>query len=301
MMKFVLNIFLCLMMAISCTAQNGMTVGKDKLPVGYVTHQYIYELTYKDSARLSLIDSVLILATKDSLFVEERNSPSGSGNVLVTDTWLNKQKKVLTTEESKNNVVNMTKEWSYDATGMTAVSYSENNREKGAVHREVYSKSTDRINGDVIIDITSYAGDKVEFYSKAYYDKSNRKYKEVRLNDNKKDVLHTENYTYNEAGKLVSRSVYFKEFNVTKTYKEPEAIESPKCYKNFPLQLPDRMGYANRLVLLKSFLQKNQATLQDKDCPEFEYNYKSFNCELQVKTNKAATMRLLRVTVRERN
>ena len=168
------------------------------------------------------------------------------------------------------------------------------------LRKEVFSNSFDKINGDLIIEVTSYVGEKVEFYSREYYDKSNRKYKEVRLNDNKKDVLHTESYTYNEAGKLVSRSVYFKEFNVTKTYKEPEVTEAPKCFRNFPLPLTERISYGNRLAFLKNFLQKNQVLILDKDCREFDYNFKSYNCEIEVKTNKNTQSRQLKVTVREK-
>ena len=300
MWKNVWFLFVTSFVAISCYGQTSFVVGKDNMMTGFITHQYLYDLSFQDSFKIKLIDSVLILASKDSLVVQELNHPIGDATVLSTVTMLNKQKKPIKIMEYRGAALQMSKEWTYDGSGEHPTQYVEENKVRNTVRKEIYSSSSDKINGDLVIEVTAYNGEKVDYYSREYYDKSNRKYKEVRLNDNKKDVMHTENYIYNDAGKLVSRSVYFKEFNVTKTFKEPESTGPAKCFKNFPLVLKDRVSYANRTPLTTTFLKSNQALIMDKDCKEFEYSFKSFNCEMQVKSTKTAGAKQLKVTVRER-
>src|SRR5205814_1785822 len=142
-------------------------------------------------------------------------------NVLhKTIHYFNNKKHIIKTEEYKggDNLV-LVNEWKYDEKDRKAF-YSEDNKVNGKSYKKNYTYSTDKKSGETVVTESSYFNGRIEFYTKSYYDKKGMMYKEVRLNDNNKDVVHIESFTYGENGKVKERTVYFPEWRVTKKFQE---------------------------------------------------------------------------------
>jgi len=286
-MKIFYAVFFLFIFPNALFAQPTFKVGWNTYNTAIITHQYTYRYTYKDSTILTLIDSMQILCTGDSLVSVCVHMPMHERSVYKTADFMNTKKLLIKTEEYRDENLQQSKEWSYDDKNRK-ISQVEENKSNGNVYKKYYEYAPDKKTGDFIVTESAYYNGKVEFYTKSYYDKSSVKYKEVRLNDNNKDVIHIETYTYGENGKVRERSVFFPEFKVTKNFEEKEGMVPAKCYRKLPMGVIEKptMSIA-RIPFIKKVLIKNQATIYDKDCDEFEYKFTNgTNCEIIVSTTK---------------
>lgn len=286
------RLFAFLLLFIPCIiqAQPTFKVGWNTYQAATLTRQYTYRYTYTDSTVLTLIDTMSILSTADSLVHLTMHVPMREKAVYKTACFLNTKKQMVKLEEYKNENLLSNKEWRYDDKNRRS-SQTEENKVNGNFYKKSYDYAQDKKNGDMVVTESSYYNNKIEFYTKSYYDKSNSKYKEIRLNDNNKDVIHIESYSYGENGKVRERSVYFPEFKVTKKFPEHDGEVPAKCFKTLPIGLAEKPNINTRIPFIKRVLVKNQAIIYDKDCDEFEYKFTNgSNCEIIVSTTKATNV-----------
>jgi hypothetical protein len=280
--------FLFFVPAATIFAQPNFKIGWNTYKAGSVIHQYTYKYTYADSTILTLTDTLQILTTADSLISLSVHTPMHERSVYKTANFFNGRKQVVKTEEYKDEGLLANKEWRYDDKNRKS-QYTEENKTSGNTYKKVYDYNADKKTGDFIITEISYYNGKVEFYTKSYYDKSSVKYKEVRLNDNNKDIIHIETYTYGENGKVRERSVFFPEFKVTKKFDEKAGMVPAKCFRTLPLGVLEKPSLNGRLPFIKKLLAKNQAIIYDKACSDFEYKFSNgSNCEVIISTTKVS-------------
>lgn len=249
-----------------------------------IIHEYTYSYVFRDSFKLYLVDSAKTFVAPDSAATLTVSNPYRDNSKSLVASYFNAKKKVIKTEEYKDNLLQIAREYKYDDKNRK-ICQTEDNKQTNGNYKKTYDFSNDK-NGDFVINEVSYFNGRVEFYTKSYYDKNSVKYKEVRLNDNNKDIVHVENFTYNASGKLKERSVYFPEFKVTKKFPEPGGDQPAKCYKSQPLNISDRPTLGSKVSFLKKVLNKNAALLNDADCTDFEYRFFSADCELIISTTK---------------
>jgi hypothetical protein len=269
-------------------AQATFKAGWTTCNTGTITYECSYTCAYinKDSIKLVMTDSTQILVSTDSLIVMTMNFQLHEKTVNKTINYFNPKKLLIKTEEYKNDNLLDIKEWKYDDKNRKNYSYDDN-KANGNNYKKYYEYATDKKNGDQVITETAYFNGRVEFYTKTYIDKKNVKYKEIRLNDNNKDVVHIETYTYDTGGRLKERSVYFPEWKVTRNFPETIDYMLPKCLRVVPVGIPDKLTQANKIAYIKKVLVKNKFMLADKDCPHFEYTFRNFtNCDIIVATTK---------------
>jgi hypothetical protein len=264
-----------------------------------ITHEYNYGYSLNDSFRLYLSDSTQVLASTDSAVVVAVNFIIRENTYNKTINYFNTKKQVTKTEEYKGENLLAVKEWKYDDKNRKTY-YFEDNKVNGKNYKKNYDYSTDKKTGDLIVTESSYYNGKIEFYTKSYYDKKLVKYKEVRLNDNNKDVIHIESYTYGDNGKVKERSVYFPEFKVTKKFEEKGADDAPKCSKVLPLSPSEKIYPPGKAIYLKNFLKKIQAMISDPECSQFEYKYCNQINDIIVCTTKVPNGRAVIFRYRER-
>ncbi len=235
-----------------------------------------------------MIDSVKIYVSKDSTVTMTLHIPFRDKSVYKTINYFNTKKQVLKTEEYRDDNLTLMNEWRYDDKNRMNYHF-EDNKNTGNNFRKTYDYNTDKKTGETVVSESSYFNGRIEFYTRAYYDKKSVKYKEVRLNDNNKDVVHIENFYYGENGKLIERSVYFPEWKVTKKFAEKEGSQIPKCYKCLPVGTAEKIFLLYKLPFIKRLLGRNSMLLFDKECDQFEYTFKNFNnCEVVLTNNNIA-------------
>lgn len=282
-MKKVIFILLFLAVTSGIVAQPVFKAGWNTYKTGTITREYAYNFN-NDTAKLSFIDSTLILTSTDSLVTMTLHYPPRDKSVYKTVHYFNEKKQILKTEEYKDENMTMSYEWRYDAKNRKEY-YVEDNKVSGNNFRKTYDYFNDKKSGDNIVTETSYYNGRVEFYTKSYYDRKSVKYKEVRLNDNNKDVVHIETFYYGDNGKLKQRSVYFPEWKVTKKFDEKEGNMQPKCAKCLPVGTAEKILLPTKVAFIKRLLGRNKALLSDPECDQFEYIFKNFtNCEIIVST-----------------
>lgn len=266
----------------SLIAQTTFKSGWNTYATGSVIHEYSYNFNSGDSIRLYLVDSSVILTSNDSLVTMVINYPYHDNSIYKTTTLLNNKKQIIKTEEYKDEALQVTKEWRYDEKNRK-IFHSEDNKATGNNFRKNYEYSIDKKSGETIVTESSYFNGKIEFYTKLYYDKNSVKLKEVRYNDNNKDIVHIESYSYGENGKVKERSVYFPEWKVTRKFAEKEGNQLPKCFKALPMGTAEKVYLNTRIAFMKKIITKNQALFSDKDCHDFEYKFSNFsNCDIVV-------------------
>jgi len=278
-----------LILLLPCTtllAQATFKAGWNTYNTGTITHLYTYAYTYKDSIKLSLTDSAQIIISADSSVVITLTYPYHDKGIYKTINYFSPKKLLVKTEDYKDDNMLEIKEWKYDDKNRKDYSIDDN-KANGNIYKKYYEYATDKKNGDQIITETAYFNGRVEFYTKTYIDKKNVKYKEVRLNDNNKDVVHIETFIYNADGKLTERSVFFPEWKVTKKFPEQVDDMKTKCLLVLPVGIPDKMTQATKIPYIKKVFLKNKLVLADKDCPHFEFTFRNFsNCDIVVATTK---------------
>lgn len=260
--------------------------GWNTYPVGSTTREYTYMASFADSLRLNPSDSACTYASPDSSVTMTVTYPCRERSVYKTINYFNPKKQIIKTEEFKDDNQQSLSEWKYDDKNRKSCHVHEN-KLNGNVYRKTYDYTEDKKSGDFIITENSYYNGKIEFYTKSYYNKAHVKYKEVRLNDNNKDVIHIETFTYGENGKVKERSVYFPEWKVTKKFPEYEGMMPVKCYKTLPPGIADKPALANRTLYMKKVMTKNKVMLQDSECSNFEYAFNTGpTCEMIVSPTK---------------
>ncbi|MES2702203.1 MAG: hypothetical protein V4649_06165 [Bacteroidota bacterium] len=261
---------------------NTFKAGWHTYQTGIIIHEYAYNCNFNDTVKLSLTDSSKVYATSDSLVTMTLCQPVKERSVYKTVNLLNAKKQILRTEEYKDDNQQMLKEWKYDDKNRKCYHLEENKR-TGTVFKKTFNFTTDKKNGDFIILENAYYNGRIEFYTKTYYDKRLVKYKEVRLNDNNKDVVHIETFSYGENGRVKERTVFFPEWKVTKKFAENAGLMPAKCFKSFPAGIADKITPSTRLAYIKKVLTKNRATLSDAQCDEYEYCFTNGpGCEIVV-------------------
>ena len=268
--------------------------------VAMVQREFLYEVVGKDSAVLKLLDSAVSYSTSDSSVYMRVSYVLGGGAASKEVGFHNEKRQQVRLVKYIGEAEVGESTWEYEANGSRKMSLVEDDKLKGVVRKETYEYSNDRINGDQIVTVTKQIGGRVEGFLKEYYDKSGRKYKEVKLADNKKDVVHTESFFYGENGKLRSRSIYFNEFKVTKDFKEAGGDEPEKCTKNFALVLSERPNVATKEAILRTFINKNKALITDKDCAAYDFTFKSPACDINLKNSPKSGAKQATIVIRER-
>lgn len=268
------------------SAQSTFNGGWHIYKTGSLTRQYTYAYDFvKDSARLTLTDSVQLFASPDSSVTLTIDYPTREKNIYKTTNYIGKNKQVYKSEHYKGNAMQSVEEWRYD-TKNRLIYQMENTKQNGRTYLKTYTYAPDKTTGGQIITENSYYNGKIEFYTLDYYDRKNRKYKEVRLNDNKSATVHVESYIYSEDGRLKQRQVYFPEFRVTKKFDEGNDGNYPKCYKVLPISY-QAVNAANKTSFLKKELWVYKAALTDKDCKALEYTLSNKYYKIQITRSKA--------------
>jgi hypothetical protein len=254
-------------------AQSTFKAGWNTYPVGTVIHEYSYAVNVvADSIRLGLSDSSYTYTSPDSLVTMTVSHPLRDKSVYKTIHYFNSKKQIIKTEEYKDDNQQSLSEWKYDDKNRKLCHVQEN-KVTGNSYRKTYDYAAEKKSGDFIVTENSYYNGRVEFFTKSYYNKSLVKYKEVRLNDNNKDVIHIETFSYGDNGKVKERSVYFPEWKVTKKFPENEGMMPEKCYRSLPPGIADRPTLSSQLAYIKKVVAKNKAVLQDAQCSSFEYTF----------------------------
>ena len=298
-MKTSILSFLLFVLIGSVTAQPTFKCGWTTYKTAAIIHEYTYSYTFQDSVKLYLADSTKTFIAPDSQATLMIDYPFHDNNRYETISYYNEKKRVVKTEEYKDKLLQVMREYKYDDKGRKTYQF-EDNKQNNNNYKKTFDYGVDKASGDAVISEVSSFNGRVEFYTKSYFDKKNQKYKEVRLNDNNKDIVHVENFYYNTAGRLADRSVYFPEFKVTKKFPESNAEVPAKCYKSQPVNVPEKVFLHNKVTFLKKLLTKNMALLLDKDCNEFEYKFKNAECEVIVSTTKTNNIKQVIFRFREK-
>ncbi len=279
--------FLVLLTSAFCSySQATFKAGWNTYQAGMIIHEYTYNYTFTDSFRLYLADSSVIYATADSMVTMQVGTRYRDNSIYKTIHTFNGKKQVTKTEEYKDENLQQSNEWRYDDKGRKTYQL-EDNKLTGNSYKKNYDYSTDKKTGETVITESAYFNGKIEFYTKSYYDKENQKTKEVRLNDNNKDIIHVESYIYGENGKVKERSVYFPEFKVTKKFEEREGTLPVKCFRSMPMGTAEKINLHTRISFIKRFMTRMESVIFDKDCDEFEYKFTNgSNCDIIVASTK---------------
>ena len=301
LMKSFLIAFFTFFVLFNASAQSPATFkcGWNTYHTATVIHEFTYSYVYKDSFKLYLADSTKTFIAPDSQVVLNIDYPFHDNIVYKVANYYNAKRKVIKTEEYKDNSVQVLRDFKYDDKNRKIYSYEDNKLTLNN-YKKLYDYSTEKGTGDIVITETSYFNGALEFYTKSYFDKNSSKYKEVRLNNNNKDIVHVEKFFYNAAGKLKSRSVFFPEFQVTKEFPEAGGDDPVKCYKSMAMNISDKATLQTKVSFLKKLLMKNQALLLDKDCHDFEYKFTSSDCEVVISTTKTNNIKQVIFRLKEK-
>ena len=298
------NCLLCFTLLIvtsfTSVAQATFKAGWTTYNTKMIIHEYGYNFVQNDSVRLYLTDSAQIFVSPDSLVTVALRYATRDRSVMKTISYLNVKKLPIKIEEYKDDNLLEVNEWKYDDKNRKIMHHTDN-KTNGNSYKKLYDYSADKKGGDIIVTESAFFNGKIEFYTKSYYDKNSVKYKEVRLNDNNKDIIHIETYSYGDNGKVKERSVFFPEFKVTKKFNEPAGSQLPKCYKTLPVGLADKVIPTAKIAYIKKVVLKNQPVLNDADCREYEYKFSNFqNCDIVIATTKVNNNKRLTYSFKEK-
>lgn len=281
-------------------AQQTFKAGWKTYTAGAIIHEFTYNYMHTDSVRISLVDSAMTYIAADSSVVMTEAVRGRDANVYRTINYFSNKRQLLKSEEYKDDNLLETNEWRYDDKNKK-IYHQRSNAVNGSVYKKLYEYITDKKTGESITIESSYFNGKIEFYTKMYFDKNNVMYKEVRLNDNNKDIIHIENYTYGENGKVKERSVYFPEFKITKKFEEPAGNVPTKCYGIKPVGTLEKVNPTMKVPYIRRVIAKNLACLQDPGCREFEYTFtNNINCVITIATTKVNNGRTIRYRFKQK-
>ena len=274
-----------LLLQLGSKAQPGFKAGFKTYVPAAIVHEHVYKYVPTDSTRLYLIDSNKTFITADSTVVMTEAVRDKAQWKSVR--YFNSRKQQVKVEEYKDEALQELNEWRYDDKNRKTHHFRDN-RVNGSLYRKQYEYAVDKKTGETVVSESSFFNNKIEFYTKFYYDKNNVLYKEVRLNDNNKDVVHVETFTYGENGKVKERSVFFPEFKVTKKFVEADGNIPAKCTALAPVGVADKLNPATKTNYIKRVLLKNAAKINDPECKEYEYTFtNNTNCAITVSASKS--------------
>jgi hypothetical protein len=283
-MKKTVSSILFILCSCSLWAQATFKAGWNTYQTAILTHEYTYNIMGNDSTKLYLTDSLVQFASKDSLVVLVLRFPLRDKSLYKTCSYLNTKKQVIKWEQYRDDNLEILKEWRYDDKNRK-IYYLEDDKLTGNLYKKNYEYATDKKSGELVVIESSYYNGRIEFYTKSFYNKASVKIKEIRLNDNNKDVVHIESYVYGENGKVKERTVYFPEWKVTRKFEEKEGCQTPKCFKMLPVGTNEKISLNTRVAAIKKLIARNQVLLNDKDCHEYEYKFTNYaNCDIVVAT-----------------
>jgi hypothetical protein len=286
MIKFWI-LFILLSANFSAQCQKKIVAGDVSCEVDLQIHDIRYELSFfKDSITLKFLDSSVVFVGKDSQVVQNIYYQKDKGSEVQTLQIYNRYKQIVCKKFMIGSFLKQQIDYVYeDKKGKLLKESSEDfvKREKTIA---TYQYSYDKINGDLIAFVTHSNGSVVEYYTKEFFDKKNRKYKEMRIASDKKTNVHTESFFYDDFGKLINRSIYFNEFNVTKNYPEVNIGDGKSCFKTVILPQGGLMKELKAIELVKHVLKVNLGLFSNKECLDFEYRFVCPAFKIVVKTNK---------------
>ena len=279
-------------------AQPTFKCGWTSYKTSMIVHEFTYSYLFKDSIKFFLADSTCTFIAPDSQAMLKVDYPFHDNVTYKTASYYNEKKKLIKCENYKDNLVQVLKEFKYDDKGRKIVE-TEDNKINIKVYKKTFEYVTEKNNEQVIKEISYYNG-ALEFYTRTYFNKENVKYKEIRLNDNNKDIVHEEKFFYNAAGRLKERSVFFPEWKVTKNFPEIGADDPAKCFKSEQLNIPDKPSVSSKITFLRKLLTKNRALLLDADCHDFSYRFYGSDCEVIISTTKTNNIKQVVFRYKER-
>jgi hypothetical protein len=251
-----------------------------------IVHEYTFNYAPADSGRLTVTDSAITYIAPDSMVTMTECTHYRDKTRYKTVNYFGAKKLKMKCEEYKDDNLVEIDEWKYDDKNRKTTHFKDN-RIKGNTYRNTYDYVVDKKTGESVVTESSYFNNKIEFYTKMYYDKKNVMYKEVRLNDNNRDIIHVETFTYGENGKVKERSVYFPEFKVTKKFDEPAGSIPAKCFAMMPVGTIEKVNLNTKIPYIKRVLAKNKAIINDTACKDYEYTFtNSINCTITIATSK---------------
>ena len=298
-------LFVILLLTFHCSVQSQSLStfkgGWNTYQTATLIHQYTYVYSANDTSKMTMTDSAMIFISPDSLVTLTVTFPMREKSVYKKVQYFNESKLIVRTEEYKDENLMVMNEWKYDDKHRKTYHF-EDNKINGNNYRKTYDYSTDKKTGDVIASECSYFNGRIEFYTKEYFNKKNVKYKEVRLNDNNRDVVHVENFYYGENGKLKERSVYFPEWKVTKKFEEKGGNVAPECYRALPVGTAERITIAGKVPFIKRLIARNQFLFTNPECQVFEFTFRNFlNCDIVIKSDGQSVNRNVVFKYKEKN
>jgi hypothetical protein len=288
-----------LVLPASLCGQTTFKCGWNTYKTDYIVRQYTYGCSTQDSIRLYLQDSTVVFVAPDSQVVYSINYPSGKKYLFKNAQYYNPKKQLVKEEEFRDQDLQVVTEYTYDDKKRKK-SVVEDNKLTGVVYKKTFEHSIDKQTKDSVVLEMAHSNGRVEFYTKSYYNKKGQCYKEVRLNDNNKDIVHVENFIYFPSGRLKERTVFFPEFKVTKTFPESSYDDPPKCVRNYPINIPDKFTVSSKVSYTKKLLRKNTNVFTDPDCHDFKFRFVSKDCEVSIANTKVNNMKLVLVSYREK-
>lgn len=250
--------------------------------VAMVIHEYTYSFNAADSARLTPLDSAQTLIASDSAATMAESFNKRERATYKTVHYFNPKRQLVKKEDYKGENLQEVNEWTYDEKNRKAT-HNRESRINNNRYRKQYDYSQDKKTGESVVTESSYFNNRIEFYTRQYFDKNNVLQKEVRMNDNNKDVIHVETFTYGENGKVKERSVYFPEFRITKKYQEPAGTIPGKCFALLPAGTAEKANPATRINYIKRVMHRNATLINDAGCTDFEFTFSNnLNCAVTV-------------------
>jgi len=267
--------------------------------LGMVIHEYTYNYTHTDSARLYVTDSAKTYVSTDSTVSMLLTFKYKDKTEYKTINYLSNKKLTVKSENYKDNILQETNEWKYDDKNRVSVHLNTNNL-TGNTYKKSFEYSVDKKSGESVKNESSYYNGKIEFYTRYYYNSNNQMYKEVRLNDNNRDIVHTETFVFGENGKVSERSVFFPEFKVTKKFDEPAGKIPPACFAMMPVGTLEKANLRTRISYIKRVIQKNSKTLNNPECKSYEYTFTNrLNCTITIATTKVNNGKMIIYSFKE--
>lgn len=273
--------------------------GWNTYKTAFIQHEYTYNCLLKDSIKLFWQDSTVTFITADSLLAFTVDYSSQEKSLYKSARFFNPKKQLIKEEEYKDNDLQSIVEYKYDEK-RRKIYQLDDNRVTKTTYKKTFEYLSDKKTNDSIIQEVAYANGRVEFYTKTYFNKQGLKYKEVRLNDNNKDIVHVENFFYNAAGKLKERTVFFPEFNVTKKFPENINDNPEKCSRSLPINVADKFTPASKVGFAKKVLNRNLSLLYDVACHDYAYRFHNKDCEVKIVTTKINNVKQVTVAYKEK-
>lgn len=268
--------------------------------LGMMIHEYTYNYIHTDSARLYVTDSAKTYVSTDSMVSMELIFKHKDKTEYKTVNYLNNKKQTIKAETYKDDVLQETNDWKYDDKNMISIHLKTNNI-TATIYKKTFTYNSDKKTGESVTNECSYYNGKIEFYTRYYYNNKNQLYKEVRLNDNNKDIVHTETFVYGENGKVSERSVYFPEFKVTKKFDEPAGKIPAACFAMMPMGTLEKANLRTRITYIKRVIQKNIKTINNPECKSYEYTFTNrLNCTITVATTKVNNGKIVNYQFKEK-